>query len=56
MKKNNILLIGFMGTGKTTISALLKEKLNLPEIDMDKLQAFREKFPVLNDADEFERK
>lgn len=25
-------------------------------IDMDKLNAFREKFPVLNDADDFERK
>jgi predicted amidohydrolase len=25
-------------------------------VDMDALEAFREKFPVLNDADEFERK
>ena len=26
------------------------------EVDMEKLEAFREKFPVLNYADEFERK
>jgi predicted amidohydrolase len=25
-------------------------------VDMDALEVFREKFPVLNDADEFERK
>ena len=48
MKKNNILLIGFMGTGKTTISALLKEKLNLPEIDMDKYIVDRENTSIAN--------
>ena len=26
------------------------------EVDMEKLNAFREKFPVLSDADDFERK
>lgn len=31
----NILLIGFMGTGKTTTSKILSEKTNMPEIDMD---------------------
>lgn len=31
----NIVLIGIMGCGKTTISKLLSEHLNLPVIDMD---------------------
>lgn len=31
----NILLIGFMGTGKTTVSGKLKEVTGMPEIDMD---------------------
>lgn len=31
----NIVLIGIMGCGKTTISKLLSEKLNMPVIDMD---------------------
>jgi len=31
----NIVLIGIMGCGKTTISKLLSEKLNLPVVDMD---------------------
>ena len=35
MKQKNILLIGFMGTGKTTVSRILKKQTKLPEIDMD---------------------
>lgn len=31
----NIVLIGMMGCGKTTISKLLSEKLNMPVIDID---------------------
>lgn len=31
----NIMLIGFMGTGKTTISRELSKKLKIKEIDMD---------------------
>ena len=31
----NILLIGFMGTGKTTISKELSKEMKLPEVDMD---------------------
>ena len=31
----NIILVGIMGCGKTTISKLLSEKLNMPVIDMD---------------------
>lgn len=33
--KENIYLIGFMGTGKTTISNALSIKLGIPEVDMD---------------------
>ena len=33
----NIILIGFMGSGKTAISQELGKKLNLPAIDMDDL-------------------
>lgn len=32
----NILLIGFMGTGKTTVSKCLSRDMNLTEVDMDK--------------------
>lgn len=31
----NIMLIGFMGTGKTTVSRKLSETMNIKEIDMD---------------------
>lgn len=31
----NIMLIGFMGVGKSTVSRELSKKLNIPEIDMD---------------------
>lgn len=37
MKKFNIVLVGFMGTGKTTIGKLLAEKLRLDFIDTDDL-------------------
>ena len=43
--------------GKTIVACHMNEECEATaEIDMDKLVAFREKFPVLNDADEFERK
>ncbi len=32
----NIILIGFMGTGKTTVGTRLAEKLNRPFVDMDR--------------------
>ena len=35
MKKSNIVLIGIMGCGKTTIAKMLKERLNRQSIDMD---------------------
>ena len=34
-KRNHIFLIGFMGTGKTTVSSQLAEILSLPAIEMD---------------------
>lgn len=32
----NIMLIGFMGTGKTTISKQLSRRMNIEEVDLDK--------------------
>ena len=37
MKYNKIILIGMMGSGKTTISKLLSKKLNLPLFDIDEI-------------------
>lgn len=36
MKEQHIFLIGFMGSGKSTVGELLAERLNLPFIDSDK--------------------
>ncbi len=33
----NIVLVGFMGTGKTTVGELLSEKTGMPLLDMDSL-------------------
>ena len=33
----NIVLFGFMGTGKTTVGNILSKKLNLPLLDMDSI-------------------
>jgi shikimate kinase len=35
MDKQNIVLVGFMGTGKTTVGRLLSEKTGMPLVDMD---------------------
>lgn len=35
MEKQTIILIGFMGTGKTTIGRALAQKLQLPQVDLD---------------------
>lgn len=33
----NIILFGFMGTGKTTVGKIISKKLNLPLLDMDSI-------------------
>ena len=42
----NIVLIGFMGTGKTTISEYLKEAYGMDIIDMDQEIVDREKMSI----------
>lgn len=37
MNKRNIVLVGFMGTGKTTVGRLLAEQTGMPLVDMDTL-------------------
>ncbi|MCK4564807.1 MAG: shikimate kinase [Verrucomicrobia bacterium] len=37
MSKQNIVLVGFMGTGKTTVGRLLSEQTGMPLVDMDAL-------------------
>lgn len=41
--ERNIVLVGFMGTGKTEVGMLLAQKLNMRFIDTDKLIEEREK-------------
>jgi shikimate kinase len=42
----NIVLIGFMGSGKTSVAKELKRRLNLPCVDSDEVIASEEKRPV----------
>lgn len=42
IKKSNLVLIGFMGTGKSTIAKTLKKKLGMEVVEMDQLIAQRE--------------
>ncbi len=35
MNKRNIVLVGFMGTGKTTVGRLLSKQTGMPLVDMD---------------------
>ena len=35
MQQPNIVLVGFMGTGKTTVGRLLSERMGMPLVDMD---------------------
>lgn len=50
----NIVLIGMMGCGKTTISMLLSEKLNRPLVDIDDylVQKYRMTIPEMFDISE----
>ena len=41
--KDNIALIGFMGSGKSTIGRILAKYMDMKFIDIDKLIAAREK-------------
>lgn len=43
---NNIVLIGFMGCGKTTISNFLKEEFHMKVVEMDQIIAEREGMPI----------
>ena len=42
----NIILFGFMGTGKTAIGKLLAEKLNMKYVDMDDIIEEKEKISI----------
>ena len=53
MYNENILLIGFMGTGKTSVSRVLKEMTKLPEIDMDKYIVEKENKSISDIFDQF---
>lgn len=50
----NIVLIGIMGTGKTTVSKMLAKKLNRPVIDMDDYlqQKYQQTIPEMFDISE----
>ncbi len=37
MNTRNIVLVGFMGTGKTTVGRLLSEQIGMPLVDMDSM-------------------
>ena len=44
MNPHNIILVGFMGTGKTTIGRLLAEQTGMPLVDMDaQIEKYAEK-------------
>ncbi len=57
--KNNVILCGFMGCGKSTVGTLLAEKLNFSFVDSDKVIEQREKMTVneifLNHGEEYFR-
>lgn len=42
----NIVLFGFMGSGKSTVAKALSRKLNLPIMEMDKIIEQEEKKPI----------
>jgi shikimate kinase len=49
----NIYLVGFMGSGKSTVGKILAEKLNMNFIDIDKLIEEKEEMKI---KDIFEQK
>ena len=44
--KKNLVLVGMMGSGKSTIGKLLSEKLNLKFYDIDKIIEFNQKMKI----------
>jgi shikimate kinase len=46
MKKQNIILIGFMGTGKTVTGRILAERTGMELVDMDSIIEQRQKRPI----------
>ena len=46
MRVRNIVLVGFMGTGKTTVGQLLAQQTHLPLVDMDALIEERAGKPI----------
>lgn len=49
----NIMLIGFMGAGKTTVSSKLSKDMQLPEVDMDKYIVKRENMTISDIFDKY---
>lgn len=45
---NNIYFVGFMGTGKTTISKLVSQRLNMNWVDLDEMIEEREKRTIVD--------
>lgn len=52
MSRRNIVLMGFMGTGKTTVGRILADRLGMAFVDMDRLIESRERRAI---ADIFAR-
>jgi len=46
MANRNIVLVGFMGTGKTTVGKLISEQTGMPLVDMDALIELRAGKPI----------
>lgn len=46
IRLKNIFLIGFMGTGKSTIAKALSEKLGIPQIEMDERIEQEQDMPI----------
>ena len=44
--KKHLYIIGFMGTGKSTVAKLLSEKINLPLLEMDEILSERFDMPI----------
>lgn len=53
MMKENIALIGFMGSGKTTVGRLLAKQLDMKFVDTDKMIAAREKKSIFDIFQEY---